>query len=86
MRLFTGEEIVDDAQALTIAQQSLGDMRADEASGAGDDIGLGHGYPRLQYAADFSRAVKLRVGWVIMFSQRARCPASGGSGNGREAR
>ena len=40
MRLFASEEIIDDADALPIAQQTLGDMRADEAGCAGDDVGL----------------------------------------------
>ena len=79
MRLFAGEEIVDDANALPIAQQSLSDVGADEAGGAGDDVGLRHGIPRLRLAPDCRRAVKLRKVSVIMIAQRARCPASGGS-------
>ena len=42
MRWIASEQIVDDAHALAIAQQTFSDMRADEAGGAGDDIGLRH--------------------------------------------
>ena len=46
MLLFAGQQVVDDAHALAIAQQALGDMRADEAGRAGYDVGLWHGSPR----------------------------------------
>ena len=86
MRLLAREEAIDDAHALSIAQQTLGDVRANKAGGAGDDIRVGHETPRLRSAVDSSRAIKWRKESVIIIPRRARCLAGRGTGNGRKAR